>query len=376
MVNWDQVRAEFPVMGDRVYLNAGTYGPLPRCCTEAMAAAIAFETTEGRACDRYYEKIDAVRARTLSLLAALLDVSTNDLTLTCSTTTGCHLVLAGLGLKPGDEIITTNQEHHSFITALRASPAKLIVVDIDDVDDDETVERLRAVANKRVQLIALSHVTWTSGRILPIERISSIGPPLLVDGAQSVGAIPVKAKQLGCDFMIFSGQKWLLGPDATGGIYIHPNWQARLRVALPSSYGHQPWAGQPHDIPLLGAAKFTVTPTAIPSLASWNASLSFVTELGPERFERAKQLAQKFYEMLSTHVAMVRPPDATILSFAPSCNAEKLRAVLESNERILTRTIPHKGWIRCCVGFWNNEQDLNRLVAAILKHQALLNGNC
>lgn len=370
MVNWDQIRAEFPVLDNYSYLNAGTYGPLPRRCADAIAKVMAVESNRGRACNHYYEQIDTIRARTLELLAALLGVSTSDLALTCSTTTGCHLVLAGLGLNSDDEIVTTNQEHHSLMTSLRASPAKLVTVDIDNVDDDGVIQRLAAAVNERTRLIALSQITWTNGRILPVKCVSSLGPPVLVDGAQSVGAIPIDARQLACDFLIFSGQKWLLGPDATGGIYIRPDWQSRLRITLPSSYGHQPWTGQQSDIPLSGATKFTAAPIAIPLLASLNFSLEFAAGLGAERFLRGKQLVQEFYRVLSTHVSIVRPPDSTILTFDPGCDAEKLRTALENEEKILVRTVPPKNWIRCCIGFWNNEQDLDRLVTAILKHRS------
>lgn len=369
MPDWVQIRAEFPVLDEVVYLNTGTYGPVPRCSAEAAATVMTTELGGGRSCERYYELIDTVRASTLALLAELLGVAPTDLTLTCSTTSGCHVVLSGLGLRPGDEIVTTDQEHHSLITSLRATPATLVTVDITDADDDDAVQKLADAVTERTRLIALSHVTWTDGRILPVNRIASLGPPLLVDGAQSVGAIPVDVRQMACDFLVFSGQKWLLGPEATGGLYVRPDWQPRLRVALPSSYGHEPFAGKPIDTPLPGTARFTPTPIAIPMLAAFNAALELAAGLGPERFLRANRLAREFHRVLATHFEMVRPlestMESTIVAFDPGCDAQKLCQFLDRSARILVRTVPPKNWLRCCVGFWNDENDLQRLVSAI-----------
>ena len=77
-------------------------------------------------------------------------------------------------------------------------------------------EAILAAVTPRTRLLALSHVLWTTGRALPVRELrEQTGVPILVDGAQSVGAIPVDAALL--DFYTVSGQKWLCGPDSTGG---------------------------------------------------------------------------------------------------------------------------------------------------------------
>src|SRR5204863_453176 len=81
----------------------------------------------------------------------------------------------------------------------------------------------------RTRLIALSHVAWTTGAVLPIRELSGRGIPVLVDGAQGAGAIPVDVQELGCDFYTVSAQKWLLGPEGTGALYVRPERVGELR---------------------------------------------------------------------------------------------------------------------------------------------------
>ena len=92
---------------------------------------------------------------------------------------------------------------------------------------DEVVEKIAAALTRETKLIALSQVIWSSGQTLPGKELAQLGPPLLLDGAQSVGAIAIDVRELGCDFLVFPGQKWLTGPDATGGLYVRRDWIPR-----------------------------------------------------------------------------------------------------------------------------------------------------
>ena len=136
---------------------------------------------EGRGSIARFERILAVREEIREQLAALVGVDATQVALTASTTDGCNIVLAGLDLGPEDEVITTTDEHFGLIGPLHTSRARVVVVDPDPA-------ALVAAVTPRTRLLALSHVLWTTGQVLPVHELRErTGLPILVDGAQSVG---------------------------------------------------------------------------------------------------------------------------------------------------------------------------------------------
>ncbi|MCS7007671.1 MAG: aminotransferase class V-fold PLP-dependent enzyme, partial [Gaiellaceae bacterium] len=223
-MTYEEARAEFPVLERYAYLQAGSVGPLARRTLAAMRAEEDLDLREGRGSLSRFERVLEAREALRGALAALLSVRAEQVALTASTTDGCNIVLAGLELAPEDEVVTTTDEHFGLLGPLRASGATIVVVDPDP-------ERIAAAVTSRTRLLALSHVLWTTGEVLPVRELkAATGLPLLVDGAQSVGAIPVDAS--GLDFYTVSGQKWLCGPEGTGALVVAD--PERLRVARPS----------------------------------------------------------------------------------------------------------------------------------------------
>ena len=90
---------------------------------------------------------------------------------------------------------------------------------------------------------------------MPVRELAWLGIPVLVDGAQGAGAIPVDVGELGCDFYTVSGQKWLLGPDTTGGLYVRPDWLERLAL---TSASYLSWADPEELVPVADGAAVRV----------------------------------------------------------------------------------------------------------------------
>jgi len=298
---------------------------------------------------------DRVRAK----LAAAVGMPAANLSLATSTTNGCNIVLTGLGLGPDDEVLTTDGEHFGLLGAVAASPAQVRVAAVRELPPEQALEVLLAEVTPKTRLLALSEVCWVSGNRLPtLELKEATGLPLLVDGAQSVGAIPVEAGD--ADFYAFSCQKWLCGPDGTGGLAVRE--PEVLAVAAPSYLSQDAYEPTGLFTPRAGAARFDSGWTPPPVLAGLDAAL----DVAPEgRFERAAAMAARCRELIAERAEVVTAPgQATLVSFrVPGDTGELVLRLYD--EGVVVRDIPASGWIRVSCGWWTTDEDLQRLIDAL-----------
>src|SRR2546421_8667842 len=157
--------------------------------------------------------------RVRALLAAEIAVPAQHLALTDSTTRGVQVVVTGLQLGPDHEVVTTDAEHFGLTGPLLGSGARLRIARVRHLPTEQVFDAVRALVTPRTTLLALSAVSWLDGTVFPWRELrEATGVPVLVDGAQAAGAIPVDAGA--ADFYTVSAQKWLCGPDATGALYV------------------------------------------------------------------------------------------------------------------------------------------------------------
>jgi L-cysteine/cystine lyase len=228
-MTWPEERARFPVLQRHAYLNAGTFGPLARATVAAMEDLRAWEAVNGRGGRTYFDAMLERRDRVRALVASQLAVAPEQLALTDSTTQAVYVVVVGLDIRPGDEIVTTDAEHFGLTGPLVASGARLRIARVRHAATDDLLDLVKAQVTPRTRLIALSAVAWIDGTVLPWQELrSDTGVPILVDGAQAVGAIDVDASA--ADYYTVSAQKWLCGPDATGALYVRDIESLRPRL--------------------------------------------------------------------------------------------------------------------------------------------------
>ena len=347
------------MLASRAYLNAGTDGPLPARAVEAARARFVHELREGRSGRVHWDGLDALCETTRRRLAALMGASPDEVALTRSATDAINLVLAGLTLGPGDEILTTDEEHPGLLAPLaalrRRTGAAVRVAPFDHAAE---------AVGDRTKLIAVSHISWMTGRRAAVESLRETGIPLLLDGAQGLGAVPVDVHALGCAFYAVAGQKWLCGPDATGALFVAGDWIQRLGMPRPG-YGTVREASDPLALePRAGARCFDTGSPFGPALAAGLAALDVLEEVGWDAvFERAGGGAQRLRRELGELLAA--PSAAAPLvtwrtDSEPADQVDRLAA-----HGVIVRDIPGRPWLRASVGAWNSEDDLERLLAAL-----------
>jgi selenocysteine lyase/cysteine desulfurase len=362
-VTWPQARARFPVLERFAYLNAGTFGPLSRATLDAEAALRRWEREHGRGGKTYFDAMIERRERVRALLADQIRVPPENVALTDSTTGGVQVVVAGLALGNGDEVVTTDAEHFGLTGPLVASGATLRIARVRDAHAADVYELIRAQITPRTRLIATSAVSWIDGKVFPWRELrEATSVPVLIDGAQAAGAIDEDASA--ADYYTVSGQKWLCGPDATGALFVRePDALPARLIAYPSAESYDIAAGTWE--PKQGAARFDQTFTPASSLAGLEAALA---DLPAGRFERARELTERCRELLleQGHDVVTEPGQATLVSFRPI--GDPAAAVAALYERgVVLRELPGTGLLRASIGWWNDGSDLERLVEGLAR---------
>jgi len=355
-VDASALRAQFPVLSRVAYLNAGTDGPLPAAASRAGAEELAREAAEGRTLAHFERRGELGRALR-GAYASLLGCAPEDLSLTTCTSEGLSLVIDGLRLGPGDEILSSVEEHPGLLGALSAA-REVRGVAIRAVPWDE----VPGAVGPRTRLIACSHVSWMTGAVAP-TALAEASVPVLLDGAQGVGAIPTDVRALGVAAYAGPGQKWLCGPDGTGMLYTTPELRERLAVTR-RGYANLADPGAGLDAGLHeDARRLDTLSQNAETVACALAAFGVLEPFGwAALHERAQSLAAQFAQQLAAHGREVVGGHArsTLISFSsPNPLAERERLV---ERGVALRDIPNRPWLRASVGAWNDEGDLGRLL--------------
>jgi len=357
-VDVSSLRGEFLVLGRLAYLNAGTDGPLPAAAVRAAAEELQREADDGRAA-AHFARRGELNGQLRESYAAALGCEPRELALTTCTSEGLAQVIEGLELGAGDEILTSDEEHPGLLGALAAA-RELRGVTVRMAPLPEIADAV----GPRTGLVACSHVGWMSGRVAPGE-LADVQPPVLLDGAQGVGAIPVDVHALGCDAYAGAGQKWLCGPDGTGMLYVSDDLRARLRIER-RGYANlaTPDAGLDaglHD----DARSLDSMSLSAETVACALAAVLVLQDAGWQAVhERARGLAGRLVALLEERGRAVAPRgSSTLVSFQSPDPEQERERLLERG--VILRNIPGTPWLRASVGAWNDENDLDRLLVAL-----------
>ena len=353
----EALRAQFPVLEHTAFLNAGTDGPLPAGAVAGARTELARQEREGRSGAHFWRR-DELQEGLRAAYARLVGAPVEEIALATSTSDGLGRVLAGLDLGPRDEIVTSDQEHPGLLGPLlqaRRRGARIRAVPFAEVAE---------AVGPETTLVAVSHVSWVGGEVAP-AALADVDVPVIMDGAQGAGAVPVDPRALGVAAYAAAGQKWLCGADGTGFLWLDPDFAACVPVVTPSytcfvdaSLGlegeFKPTAAR-FDTPALPREAVALSLAAAHVLegAGW----AGVHDAGARR-------ALALADALTARGHELAPRGASTLVSWRHPDAEAARDRL-ADAGVVVRNLPGRGLLRASVGAWNDDADLDRLLTAL-----------
>jgi selenocysteine lyase/cysteine desulfurase len=366
---WAFVRGQFLIPSDRIYLNNGTLGPSPRVVVDAVAEharRVAATFPPG------VDWTDLKRA-----VGNFIGADPEGLVFPRNTTEAMTFAAQGLELGPGDEVLTTDHEHigglcpWQLVAARGGARLRTLALPVPASSGEELLSVILDSLSPETRVLSLSHVTFTTGTLLPVERLAPIcaerGIVLVVDGAHPPGMLRMDLATWAPDFYATSPHKWLLAPPGTGLLYMAPRWRQRLWPTLAS--------GGWDDLDL-GAQRFNHLGTYDESrLAGLLAAVEFQRALGRGRIEaRVRYLRGRLEEGIRSlpGVFVATPEGEELKSGMVSFSLEgvdslSLQRHLAQVARIRTRVVGEYGydWMRLSTHFYNLPGEIDRTLGLL-----------
>lgn len=369
----------FDIEEDATYLNTAACAAMPRVAVCAVQASLEANKFPHRMSDALFFEVSK---RLRASLAMMIGAKPEEIALTTGASTGVAAVAHLLAWKPGDEVISATGEfplqYATWKPMEQREGVKLKIV--APAGRFITADDLSAAITPRTRVVSVSHVRFDDGSLLDAARLAAAcheqGAMLVLDVSQSCGAVPMDVKQLGADFLVCAGYKWLLGPYGTGFFWSKNEHLDKVRP------GPFYWTAQ--DTETFSALNF-IDPTPSRNAKRWDAAeastyfnlnlsamdaaVDLVLRMGPELVrEHNRNLIQLLFDSLPEQCIPASPLDSTQRGpygcfMGPSAQetAELYQKLQKQNVVVSMR----EGKIRVSPHLFNSERDIERLISII-----------
>lgn len=400
MFDVSKVRADFPILSTRVYekpivyLDNAATSQKPRSVINALTTYYEeYNSNVHRGVHslsmKATDKFEEARQKVADFLNA---PSSNSIVWTRGATESINLVAnswAQIHVSPGDEIVTTQMEHHSNLVpwqkVARDRKATLRILPLTD-EGTLNLDDVEKFINHRTRLVAITHMSNALGTINPVKEIAakarSVGAAVLIDGAQSAPHIPIDLNELDCDFLAFSGHK-MLGPTGIGVLYARKEALDEMdpfllggEMVLEVWNDHATW----NDIPM----KFEAGTPNIADAIALGVAVDYLRDLGMEDIhsheKKLTSYALNAFSELEEDLTLLGPRDVErrggIMSFHTSrVHPHDLGTFLD-HDGIAVRTGHHcamplmrslelPATVRASFYLYNTEDEIDKLIESL-----------
>ncbi|MDR3166769.1 MAG: aminotransferase class V-fold PLP-dependent enzyme [Treponema sp.] len=359
------IRKKLSQREESIYLNTGVIGPLSDPAKLALAEA-AFGGKNG------FFLVREASQEAKTAVAELLNAAPEEISLKNSTTHGIYEAIFSLNWEKGDEILVSDGEHHAVLRpALQLRERFGVVIKYFKAASAESVSSLKAAITEKTKLAAFSHVSYITGERLDVKALTAAAHaknvPVLIDGAQSAGAIPVDIKDIGAEYYSIPGQKWLFGPQGTGALFVKKSLWENYAPVVNSE--EKPWPYGDEKIFTDIKRWEPVLPSGI-GLAAFAASLRwFLNEVGPSDAFGAIKETVSFARSACAGIKgleVITPENfAGLVSLRVKEKPAKDLLAFLNAKNIFARTVDPAGFLRFSFSYFITEEEVQRLLEEI-----------
>ena len=366
MINWEDIRKQFPVTENSVYLNAAAAGPLSRA---TMAAATEYYQQMMNDADTHWDEWLEKREEVRRKVAALINAEPDEIALTTNTSSGMNVIVDAL--ETHGEVISCDLEFP--VSTLPWMNRRIPVHLVKAVEGVVNTDDIRTAMNVRTGIVCLSHVQYSNGLRMDLEELgnSKGGHALVVNASQSAGAFAIDVQRMQIDALCATGHKWMLSGYGSGFVYLSRELLERSR---PRAIGwlsvEDPYADRNNEIHLRqdAAARAELGCPHFAGMFALGASVDLIGSIGIKTIEdRVVKLNQFLTSRLSESGWKVLSPiadDSTRSAETLVQVDDPAGVVAKLAERKIIVTKKPQG-IRVATHFFNNEDDIERLLEAL-----------
>ncbi|MDD1673989.1 MAG: aminotransferase class V-fold PLP-dependent enzyme [Methanomicrobiales archaeon] len=383
----DEIRKDFPILGDLIYLDNAATSLSPEPVLQAILDyEHNYRANVGRGVHRLAQIASQRYWYAHQKVGAFIGARTGEIVFTRNSTEAINMVASGLRWKRGDRVVTSILEHHSNLLPwmrLREQGVECILIGIRP-DYSLDIDALERALTENTRLVALTHASNVLGVVTPVEEIArrchDRGIPLLIDGAQSVPHLPVDVSRMGCDYLCFSGHK-MLGTTGTGVLWMkEPN----LEPLLVGGGSVETVTAEGYTL-VEGYQRYEAGTPNIAGGIGLSAAVDYLEKIGMDKVRDHEQkltdrLVDGFAHIAGVSVYTPKPtiPRIGVVSFTvEGFEPHEVAHFLGEQAEIMVRSGHHccmplmdhlgleKGTVRASLHLYNNESDVDTLLATV-----------
>lgn len=372
------LRERFPIFRQKTYINSCSQGALSIDVQQAYQQYLCDWEEQGSPWELWVERLEAVR----HAFAALINAAPDEVAVTASVSHSISALASALDFSGArNKIVVSDFEFPTVGQIWHAQEQRgARVIHVPAAGNSVPVERFADAIDERTKLVAITHVCYRNGALLDLPAIIDLahrkGALVMVDGYQTIGTMPLDVKQLKVDFLVGGVLKYLLASSGQAYLYVR---KELLPTLQPTTGG---WFTQANifamdnnaHTPSPTARKFEAGSPPVPNLYATLAGIKLIQSLGPERIQREiREVTGAIKEgVMRRGFNLVSPVDPAKHGALITVRSHKVDLLVKwlAADNIIVSSRDHN--LRISPHFYNNQDDVNRLLDALTKHKALL----